>query len=144
MLPTDIAQIIAQSSATPAFKADARAYAEHRAAPRIDVLRHSPRIKVLRVLAQLLANEPQLAVDGVQVDAASGCSDFRGTLVVRADDRDRTFDFVWDCQWRAMQEGWADAFGLPDQIRAARTFDWRCFAHWSERATAEQPAAAVG
>ena len=141
MLPTDIADILAHSGATPAFKADVRAYAEHRAAARIDVLRHSPRVKVLRVLAQLLSSEPELAVDGVRVDAASGCSDFRGTLVVRAGEQERAFDFVWDCQWRALQEGWTDAFGLPDQIRAARTFDWRCFAHWTERAGAEQPAA---
>ena len=144
MLPTDILKIIAQSSATPAFQADVRAYAEHRAAPRIEVLRHSPRVKVLRVLAQLLASEPTLAVDGVQVDAASGCSDFRGTLVVRAGDQERTFQFVWDCQWRAMQEGWTDAFGLPDQIRAARTFDWRCFALCAERTRAPEPAAVGG
>lgn len=150
MLSTDIAQIIAQSSATPAFQDDVRAYAEHRAAPRIEVMRHSPRVKVLRVLAQLLTSEPALEVDGVRVDAASGCSDFRGTLVVRTGEQERTFDFVWDCQWRAVQEGWTDMFGLPDQIRAARTFDWRCFARWSERAdapessSAEQPAAVVG
>ena len=144
MLPTDIAQILADSGATPAFKADVRAYAEHRAAPRIEALRHSPRVKVLRVLAQLLSSEPALAIDRVRVDAASGCSDFRGTVTVTADDVERSFDFVWDCQWRAIQEGWTDAFGLPDQIRAARTFDWRCFEHWTETARAERPAGVAG
>jgi hypothetical protein len=55
------------------------------------------------------------------------------------------FDFVWDCQWRAVQQGWTDHFGLPDQIRAAREFGWRCFQHWQPVGTSmpgAQPAEA--
>ena len=40
------------------------------------------------------------------------------------------YEFVWDCRWRAEQEGWTDCFGFPDQIRAAREYDWRCFERW--------------
>jgi hypothetical protein len=62
----------------------------------------------------------------------SGCSDFRGTLTVEAEGATRTFVFAWCCQWRADREGWRDAFGFSDQIRAAREFDWRCFERWRE------------
>ena len=134
MILSDFEELLRQSQATAAFKGDARAFAEHRPAARITLGRHAPRVKVLRVLSQLLAAEPGLAIDRVSVDALSGCSDFRGVLVVHdAEDVARTFEFVWDCQWRALQEGWTDAFGLPDQIRAARAFEWRCFALWHER-----------
>ena len=147
MLSPDLSQILNASSATPEFKADVVAFAEHRAAARIEAARHAPRVKVLRVLTQLLAAEPGLAVERVRVDGASGCSDFRGTVAVAVavpGEPERTFEFVWDCQWRAIQEGWKDAFGLPDQIRAAQTFEWRCFAHWRERRPARQPAAVAG
>ena len=145
MLPPDIIQIVDASSATPEFKADVRLYAEHRPAPRIEAPRHAPRVKVLRVVTQLLASEPDIAVERVTVDGASGCSDFRGTVTIAVQgEPERTFDFVWDCQWRAIQEGWTDAFGLPDQIRAARTFEWQCFERWQERATRPEPAALAG
>jgi len=135
MDPTEFDDILERADATEAFKEDVRAYAEHLPARRVETGRHAPRVKVLRVLTQLLAAEPALPVDAVHVDGASGCSDFRGVLVARlTDGTKRVFDFVWDCQWRAVQEGWTDAFGLPDQIRAARTFDWRCFEEWRERA----------
>jgi hypothetical protein len=39
-------------------------------------------------------------------------------------------EFAWDCRWRAQQQGWVDAFGFPDQIRAADEFGWNCFQHW--------------
>jgi hypothetical protein len=94
-------------------------------------------VKVLRVLAQLFETAPELEVERVHVDAASGCADFRGVLTVEARSGTRAFDFVWDCHWRAVQEGWTDAFGLPDQIRAAREFGHRCFERWSGRPVAE-------
>jgi hypothetical protein len=131
----DLTELLDRSRATDEFKADVIALAEHRPAPRVELARHAPRVKVLRVLAQLASAEPEFAVDFVRVDGLSGCSDFRGVLVARsADGVERTFEFLWDCQWRALQEGWTDYFGLPDQIRAARAFGWQCFATWAERA----------
>ena len=131
---TEFTEMLDGSEATDAFKEDVRAYMEHRPALRVEVGRHIPRAKVLRVLTQLLHAEPALAVDAVRVEGTSGCSDFRGVLQAHAaDGTQRVFEFVWDCQWRAIQEGWTDGFGLPDQIRAARAFEWRCFAHWRER-----------
>ena len=65
-----------------------------------------------------------------QVDARSGCSDFVGTAVVEGGGESRVIRFAWDCRWRAEQEGWVDAFGFPDQIRAADEFGWNCFHRW--------------
>lgn len=129
----ELTDILARSGATPEFKADVAAFASFQDAPRIATVRHAPRVKVLRVLAQLLSAEPNLPVERVSVEALSGCADFRGTATVDAAGESRTFDFVWDCHWRALREGWIDAFGLPDQIRAAREFGWECFERWAER-----------
>jgi hypothetical protein len=126
-------EILDRCQATDQFKEEVRAFAEHRPVQRIATSRPAPRVKVVRVLTQLMHAEPGLQVDRVVIDAWSGCSDFRGTLVVDANGERRVFDFVWDCHWRAVEEGWTDAFGLPDQIRAAREFGWRCFERWSER-----------
>lgn len=128
----ELLAFLEQSRATDAFKADVRAFLVHQPAPRVATVRLAPRVKVARVLTQLLAAEPDLVVERVRVDAVSGCSDFRGTLTVEAEGEVRVFDFAWCCQWRADAEGWRDAFGFPDQIRAAREFDWRCFEAWRE------------
>jgi hypothetical protein len=135
-----IATLIDASGATPEFKHDLLAYADHHRVERIQVESHSPRVKVLRVLTQLLSELPDAAIERVRIEAASGCSDFRGTLVCVADGVERTFDFVWDCAWRANEEGWVDYYGFPDQIRAAREFDWRCFARWAEHGATSGPA----
>ncbi len=95
----------------------------------------------MRLLAQLLASEPDLAVERVRVDATAGCADFVGVLEVECEDGSRRFEFAWDCRWRAQQEGWTDAFGFPDQIRAANQFGWRCFRLWRELAPAAVTAA---
>jgi hypothetical protein len=122
--------LLAQSAATDAFKADVRAFSVQAPAPRIATARHSPRVKVLRVIAQLAASEPRLAVERIHVDAHSGCSDFVGTITVSAGGTEYAFRFAWCCQWRATEEGWTDCFGFPDQMRAAREFGWRCFERW--------------
>ncbi len=122
------------SRATPAFAADVRAYADFRESTRIVTRRAAPRIKVLRVVAQLLSAQSDLAIDSVTIDAASGCADYRGTVTATTPDGPRTFRFVWDCSWRAEQEGWRDARGGLDQARAAREFGFRCFAAWIELA----------
>jgi hypothetical protein len=127
----DLDACLASSRATSAFATDVRAYREHCDAPRIAVMRAAPRIKVLRVVTQLLFVEPQLTVDGIRIDGVSGCADYRGTIAALTPEGERAFTFLWDCSWRAAAEGWVDRHGLPDQTRAAREFDWQCFAEWA-------------
>ena len=83
-----------------------------------------------------------LAIDGVAVTGSSGCSDFHGTVEAKAHSSTHVFEFGWCCRWRAEQEGWTDYFGYPDQIRAAREFDWRCFHTWRKLGRA-RPARSV-
>lgn len=125
--------ILERSRATAAFKADLLAFRGERRSERIEVRGYAPTVKVERVLAQLLASEPHLDVERVTVAGRSGCSDFSGFVTVQTSSGPRTFDFVWDCRWKAEQEGWVDCFGFPDQMRAAREFGWQCFEHWQER-----------
>ncbi len=129
---TDIEQILAQSAATESFKADVRRFMARGAARAIQTPPYAPTVKVMRLLAQLLAAEPELAVERVRVDAVAGCSDFVGVVDVECEDTSRRFEFVWDCRWRAQQEGWTDYFGFADQVRAASEFGWRCFRVWRE------------
>ena len=127
-----IEHLIQSARASEEFKNDVVRFAQGGQVERIQTVRHSPRIKVLRLLAQLLSEEPGLEIERVSIDAWSGCSDFRGVLTVTAPDVTRVFRFHWDCSWRAEQQGWFDAFNLPDQIRAAREFGWRCFSVWQD------------
>ena len=127
----DLDACLAACRATAAFAADVRAYAEHREAPRITVVRGAPRVKVLRVVTQLVHAEPMLSLERVRIDGVSGCADYRGTVCAITSDGERAFTFVWDCSWRAAAEGWLDRHGLPDQARAAREFGWQCFAAWA-------------
>jgi len=122
--------IPASSAVSPEFRSAVNIYASRGETDRIRSVRSSPRVKVLRVIRQLLEREPELAVERVEIDALSGCSDFRGTVRAECADGVRQFEFVWDCQWRAEQLGWVDAFAFPDQIRAAREFGWDCFRSW--------------
>jgi hypothetical protein len=124
--------ILAESAATDHFRADVRTFMKTGAARRVETEPFAPRIKVLRLIAQLLATESDLRVDAIRIDAASGCSDFVGAVDVACEDGTRRFEFAWDCRWRAQQEGWTDCFGFPDQIRAAQEFEWRCFRVWRE------------
>jgi hypothetical protein len=124
--------ILERSSASERFKAELRAYASRNEVTTIVTSRPAPRIKVLRVVAKLLHDHPELPVERIRVDARSGCSDFVGRVVVEGEGQARQFEFTWCCRWRAEAEGWTDAFGLPDQIRAADEFGWRCFARWQE------------
>ena len=124
VVPT-VEELLAASAATAEFRKELLTFSTaQRASSRIQFGPGNPPVKVLRAICGLLENQPTLAVDRVQVDAASGCSDYRGTMTVNGTDK---FQFVWDCRWRAEQEGFKDYFGDPDQIRAARTFGYRCF-----------------
>jgi hypothetical protein len=100
-------------------------------APSIRVSGRVPTVKVLRLLKQILSSESDLPVEAIALTAESGCSDFAGTVHIdAARNETRVFEFEWCCRWKAAQQGWLDHFGLPDQIRAAREFDWRCFRSW--------------
>jgi len=123
-------QILARSCATAQFKADVAAFAARVDVPSITLVRSAPRIKVIRLISQLLHAHPEWVVERIRVDARSGCSDFVGTAVVEGGGQSRVIEFAWDCRWRAEQQGWVDAFGFPDQIRAADEFGWNCFQHW--------------
>ncbi|MGB9692225.1 MAG: hypothetical protein ACPL7D_08650 [Candidatus Sumerlaeaceae bacterium] len=124
-MPT-IEELLSQSSATPEFTAAVKMVAKTGVSN--ELVQFSPQlpaVKILRVISQLLECELALAVRRVRIEGFSGCSNFVGKLSVN--DGETVYDFDWDCRWRAEEEGWFDAFGFPDQGRAARTFGYRCF-----------------
>lgn len=135
--------ILARSKATEAFKQDMLRFSAGEEPSTIEVLGYAPRVKVERVLIQLLNAEPDLAVRSAKVRGTSGCSDFTGEVIADTPTGQRTFAFSWCCRWRAEAEGWKDYFGFPDQIRAAREFGWDCFQRWAEVASGSEPVAPV-
>jgi hypothetical protein len=131
----ELEQLLARSKATEPFKHVVRSLYHGRAhdpspLDRVRLDRPMPRVKVRRLLTHVLAAEPHLAVEHVALSARSGCSDFVGVVHVHTSTGTHAYEFIWDCRWRAEQEGWLDCFGFPDQLRAADEFDWRCFARW--------------
>ena len=121
-MPIDT-KILTRSCATDRFKSDVIAFASRADVASIALVRAVPRIKVVRLITQLLHAHPEWVVDRVQVDARSGCSDFVGTAVVEGGGQCRVIQFAWDCRWRAEQEGWTDAFrDLLAQLANAPSF----------------------
>ena len=130
-VPT-IETLLERSAATPEFAEAVRAFAGNsRKSDRIQANPGSPPVKVLRVISQLLDQHPDLAVESVQINGASGCGDFTGTLTVEANSTHR-FRFAWDCQWKASQAGYSTFWGDPDQQRAAREFGYQCFKEFAQ------------
>jgi hypothetical protein len=127
---TDLEQVLAQSKASETFKTAVRRFWATGSADGIRVDGFPPPVKVRRVLTHMLSAERHLPIERVSLRGRAGCSDFIGTVRVQTAAETLVYEFVWDCRWRAEQEGWTDCFGLPDQIRAAREYDWRCFARW--------------
>ena len=127
---TELEQILEKSRAAEPFKVAVRSYCDGRNADRIQVDGFAPTIKVKRLITHILATEGHLPIEHIALRGRSGCSDFVGTVQVRTATDTRVYQFVWDCRWRAEQEGWTDCFGFPDQIRAAQEYDWRCFERW--------------
>ena len=128
-LGREIEALLHASRAGEAFKRDLLAFAVGRPAERVVLLRPAPRLKVLRLLTQLLDAEPALCVDRVADRGIQRLQRLpRAPSPCHCADAARVWRFRWDCRWRAEQEGWHDAWGLPDQSRAAREFGWRCFA----------------
>jgi len=82
MMISDFDALLDASAATTGFRTDLAAYANRQPADRISTGPGSPRVKVLRAIAQLLHAEPALEVERVTVRGASGCADFVGTLTV--------------------------------------------------------------
>jgi hypothetical protein len=136
----DLEQILAASNAAETFKKAVISYCHNGDAALIRVDGFAPPVKVRRLITHMLETEPHLPVERIAVRGRSGCSDFVGTVQVHTESGTEVFEFAWDCRWRAEQEGWTDCFGFPDQIRAAREYDWRCFERWQPVAEA-RPAA---
>ena len=126
----DLTELLTESRATDSFKSDVIRFLETGEAARVEVRGYAPRVKVTRLLKHVLASVPHLDIEQVFVKAQSGCSDFVGTVELATATERQIFEFVWCCRWRAEEQGWLDYFGFPDQMRAAREFDWRCFRVW--------------
>jgi hypothetical protein len=131
----ELAELLTESRATESFKSDVIRYLETGVADRLQIRGYAPRVKVTRLLKHVLASHPELDIEQLAVSGQSGCSDFVGTVEVATTTESKTFEFVWCCRWRAEEEGWVDYFGFPDQMRAAREFDWRCFKVWTPLAS---------
>lgn len=127
---SDLVELLTESRATESFKSDVIRFFETGQAERVAIRGYAPRVKVTRLLKHLLASHPELDIEEISVKGQSGCSDFVGTVELATQTERRIFEFVWCCRWRAEEEGWLDYFGFPDQTRAAREFDWRCFRVW--------------
>jgi hypothetical protein len=126
----NIDALLAASGATDEFKDSVRQYSTRGKAPLVEAAGVAPPVKVMRVLAHLLEVEPTLRLQRVRINAFAGCSDFRGSVEAHAEGLVRQWRFVWCCRWRAVEQGWVDCFGFPDQMRAARDFGHRCFETW--------------
>lgn len=130
---TDILPYLEAAAARPEFKRDMIAFVRGGDAPRIELRGYTPRVKVERVLTQLLQAHPELELERVRLNGRSGCSDFTGEIVaVTSSETEHCFEFTWCCSWKAEQEGWRDCFGFWDQARAAREFGWDCFRRWEQ------------
>jgi hypothetical protein len=132
----ELDMLLRQSAVTQEFRQAVLQFfasgdAEH--IEQIRLLRHGPRVKVERLLKQLLTQLSGQAIERVAINGRSGCSDFAGTIEVHAAGTTQLIDFQWCCRWRAEEQGWTDYFGFPDQGRAAREYDWRCFRRWDAR-----------
>lgn len=129
-MSTELEQLLESSRAAESFKEAVRKYWAGQTAEHIRIDGFAPSVKVKRLLTHILATEGHLPIEQVALHGRSGCSDFVGTVKLQTATETHVYEFVWDCRWRAEQLGWTDYFGLPDQIRAAREYDWRCFERW--------------
>lgn len=127
-------EFLDRSKATPAFRRAVDEFLSSGSAnDRIEFTAGSPPIKIERTLIKLLEELPEEAIEQVRIEARSGCEYFRGELHLATAATERTIFFDWDCKWKAMEQGWVDYFGFPDQTRAAREFGYACFREWSAK-----------
>lgn len=126
----DVETLLAASQATPEFAEALRAFARSKTpTPLIKTNAGVPPVKAVRAISMALESWPQEPIRSVEIEAQSGCSDFSGRLVIHGATT-RTVRFVWDCAWKAQQQGWKTMFGDWDQQRAAQEFGYRCFQVW--------------
>jgi hypothetical protein len=125
-----LTDILDHCAATDHFKIAVLAVQGRTRTPLVSSLRPVPHIKIMRLLTHLVSTERDLEIESVRIHADSGCADLTGVIDVACTDALRRFSFAWDCAWRAREQGWTDCFGFPDQMRAAREYDWRCFKSW--------------
>jgi hypothetical protein len=122
------------SSATPEFRLAVEAFARSGStSQRVAFAPGAPVIKVERTLTKILGSYSNLPIDSVQINGTSGCDFFRGSALIRTTEDQFCVDFDWNCRWKALQVGWTDYFGYPDQTRAAREFGFDCFKSWFPR-----------
>lgn len=137
-----IADHLARSGSTEAFRLAVEQFVRTcQPGPRVIFDYRCPPVKVERTLTKILVEYPDLPIERVTLDATSGCEFFRGRATIEAGVRTVIVHFEWNCRWKAEQMGWADWFGLPDQIRAAREFGYDCFRVWNEEPAAVTTAA---
>lgn len=119
--------ILEASAASPAFKDAVQALIAGRAQDRIQFAAPQPPVKALRFALKMLEALPGEAFESVAIQAVSSCSGYIGHATARTLAGVIRIDFKWDCAWRARERGWTDAFGDPDQIRAAQEWGYQCF-----------------
>ena len=126
-----LSQLLERSRASEGFRSSVQAFvSDARPNDRVTFDPYSPPVKVERTLTKLLEEHPDLEIERVEIEGASGCEYYRGEMRVNTSAGVRRVRFYWDCKWRALQEGWTDYFGFPDQTRAAREFGHDCFRLW--------------
>jgi hypothetical protein len=121
----NLEELLDASSATAEFKKAVEELAANRPQDRVLGNEGSPPVKMLRFVMKLIEQHPELPLEKVSVEGESSCSGYVGHAI--AQPGDQRFEFDWNCAWRATEEGWTDAFGDADQIRAARTLGYQCF-----------------
>lgn len=133
-----LAELLERSRASAEFRSAITAFlSDRRPNDGVTFDRFSPPVKVERTLTKMLEEHPELEIERVEIDGASGCEYYRGDLRIHTARGVRNVRFHWDCKWRAAEEGWTDYFGFPDQIRAAREFGHDCFRTWQPDAAEE-------
>jgi len=133
-----LSEYLGRSAATPAFREAVEAFragagpSEFLAFPIT-----APRVKVERTLTKVLEEYGTLPIEGVEIEGYSGCEFFRGLAAIRTTEQVVRVRFEWNCKWKAIQLGWTDYFGFPDQTRAALEFGYDRFRSWEEEGAEE-------
>ena len=126
-----IEDLLERSKATADFKEAVRSFIERDDSDLIEYNAGGPKVKVERVITKLLEEYQDLPIERVVIDGSSGCEYYKGKLVFYAP-KERVVSFYWDCSWRAIEAGYEDYYGFPDQARAAREFGYQCFREFRE------------
>src|SRR5438046_2147077 len=93
--------VVATSNATSDFKTAVLSFVAGEKVEAVKLESYVPRVKVRRLLTQLLASEPSLEIERVIIRGTSGCSDFVGSVDVTTPSGTHVFEFTWCCRWRA-------------------------------------------